>query len=362
MTIIQTPVDNTEIEYLELSEEDGTFWKQIIPMNYKLNYEGKDYLFDKSALESVKQAFNDKAVVDQTAFQLANDKNQHDSEEDIAAGRHYDPKRYAGEIEKLIINSRGLFGKVRATKDGAKLLQDNPKLGVSASLIPNYEKDGKKYPLAMRHLLGTLDPKIKGMSGWTRNELLLSNVIDENEEVIDLTTPTKPEENTPTDTGVDPNKVSVDKAEYEAAMAELKEFKEAESTVDEWLKEQEESGNPVSLSNESPKRDPEIIRLSNEIAESKWEAKRADFMRKGVPMKMLDLATEVMKDGAGQTTINLSNDKTVDPKDLITQILHEAEGFVDLSEESGHSLSTEEHDAEKRHYDSFEKEFMNDLF
>lgn len=357
MTVINMPLDYNEAEYIELAkegtEDSGYFWKQLIPMNYNLNYKGRQLKFDESYLRNIKKAFEEDALGEQTAFQLANDGNEHDTEDDKRAGRNYDPERYRGAVQNLAINSRGLFGKFKLTGDGAKTINENKKLGVSVSLRENFESDnGKKYPVVMRHVLGTLDPKIRRMGAWQKE--LISLTADKDEEVIDLTTPTDTAE-----------KVEIDKSELETLRSELKEFKDAEEVIDSWANEadddedSEEEEETTSLSNVT---DPRIIELSNKVAASEWRAERAELVRAGVPNKMLDLAATVMADGASTYDISLSNDETVDSKDLIRKILNEAKGTIDLSGENGHSLSQDERNEEKKAYDGFESSFMNDLF
>jgi hypothetical protein len=359
MTVINMPVDYTDAEYIELADEEGYFWKQLIPMNYSLDYKGRKLKFDETYLRNIKKAFEENALGQQTAFQLANDDNEHDTAEDRAAGRHFDPKRYNGEVSRLAINNRGLFGRFKLTKEGTKLIDDNKKLGVSVSLRENYPShNGQTYPVVMRHVLGTLDPKIRNMDAWQKEVIALTN--DKDEEVIDLTTAAQPAD-TDTPPG-DGENVSVSKAEYERMQSELKEYKDAESQIESWLEEEDDNeSDETSLSNQ-PQVDPQIIALSNKVAKSEWNAERANLMRAGVPGAMLDLATPVMEDGYGAYDIELSNNETVDSKDLIRKILNEAKGYVDLAEEQGHSLSKEERDAETNAYNDFEKSFMNDLF
>lgn len=355
MTVINMPVDYTDAEYIELAEEDGYFWKQLIPMNYSLDYKGRKLKFDEPYLRNIKKAFEENALGQQTAFQLANDDNEHDTAEDKAKGNFYDPKRYNGEVSRLAINNRGLFGRFKLTKDGTKLIDDNKKLGVSVSLRENFPShNGQTYPVVMRHVLGTLDPKIRNMGDWQKEVIALTN--DKDEEVIDLTVPTAADTDTPNTEG---DKILVSKSEWETAQTELKEFKEAEAQIESWMEEEDESD--VTEMSE-PQVDPKVIELSNKVAKSEWRAERADLMRAGVPGAMLDLATPVMEDGYGVYDISLSNEETVDSKDLIRKILNEAKGYVDLSEEQGHGLSKEEKDQAENAYNEFEKSFMNDLF
>ena len=47
------------------------------------------------------------------------------------------------------------------------MLKENPRLGVSARIVEDYARsDGKHYPAAIQHVLGTLDPRIPGLGAW----------------------------------------------------------------------------------------------------------------------------------------------------------------------------------------------------
>ena len=48
------------------------------------------------------------------------------------------------------------------------MLRENPFLGVSARIVEQYSRaDGKFFPAAIQHCLGTLDPRIPGLGAWT---------------------------------------------------------------------------------------------------------------------------------------------------------------------------------------------------
>jgi hypothetical protein len=362
MTVIHMPMDYSDAEYIDLSAEDGYFWKQLIPMGYELDYKGRKLKFDKHYLSNIKTAFEENALGQQTAFQLATDANEHDTDADKLAGRHYDPKRFQGDVEQLAINNRGLYGKFKLTKDGTKIISDNPRLGVSVSLKEGFKShDGKTYPVVMRHVLGTLDPKIRDMGDWQKDYIALSETYDDksDEEVIDLTAPGATETKQPADTQTptaDGENVTVKKSDYEKMQQDLQEYQDAEKEIESWLEEDDDD----DTVDQAAPVDPKLIELSNQVAASQWEAERDKLLRKGVPVKMLDLATEVMSDGYSDYTIQLSNEKTVDSKDLIRKLLHEAEGAIDLSEEQGHGVSNDEGENEAR--DQYIENFMRDLF
>jgi hypothetical protein len=72
---------------------------------------------------------------------------------------------------------------VEAGPDAAAHLSQYPDLGVSARIVEGYDRaDGKFFPAAIQHVLGTLDPRIPGMRPWQAVE-----AANESDEVIDLT-------------------------------------------------------------------------------------------------------------------------------------------------------------------------------
>jgi hypothetical protein len=47
------------------------------------------------------------------------------------------------------------------------VLEENPRLGVSARIVEGYARsDGKSFPAAVQHVLATLDPRIPGLGAW----------------------------------------------------------------------------------------------------------------------------------------------------------------------------------------------------
>jgi hypothetical protein len=61
----------------------------------------------------------------------------------------------------------GLYVTAELTPEGEKVLEANPRLGVSARIVEDYARsDGKHFPAAVQHVLGTLDPRIPGLGAW----------------------------------------------------------------------------------------------------------------------------------------------------------------------------------------------------
>lgn len=359
VTVINLPLDESKVE---LSDEDeSVFWKQIIPMNRTIKYGNQEITFNRSLLERLKANY-DSHLMDQTAFQLVDDENRHDTPEDLAKDRNWDPERYRGDVQETKIVDSGFWGKFKLTPEGVKTIKNNPKLGVSASIKPEWtDEKGQKHEWVLRHVVGTLNPKIKGMSPWQKESITLTAKDDENEEVFDLTTvepSTKPDDTT------DDSKISVDKAEYEKMVANSKFLEDGEKILDEILAEEDEE---VKLSDSEPEyvKDPAITALENKVAASDWRAERERLTNKGVPAGMLNLCDGIMS-VAEVPTINLSDGASADPRETILKLLEEAKGYVDLTDENGHGKTPDERqaaqDAAERFADGFINEYNLGLF
>lgn len=128
--------------------------------------------FDDAYLRSLAKAFEDRAY-DQVPFQLADSANTHTN----------DPERFRGELVGVELTRDGLDGIFEATDEGAKLLSRNPNLGVSCRILENLPlPDGRHFPRAIQHVLGTVNPRLTGMRPWEKLDLSVVDV----DEVLDL--------------------------------------------------------------------------------------------------------------------------------------------------------------------------------
>jgi hypothetical protein len=167
-TTMLTPVDTGP------ARQSGAarLWrKQLLPVG-EIDYKGRKIAFTAEYLAGLARAFTDHAF-DQVPFQLADGQNTHTN----------DPERFRGEIRGLEATADGLDLILAATEKGDEALRENPNLGVSARIVEDYQRaDGKYWPAAIQHVLGTLDPRITGMRPWQAIEAANSDG-----EVIDLT-------------------------------------------------------------------------------------------------------------------------------------------------------------------------------
>lgn len=145
--------------------------KRVLPVG-DIEYQGRTLHFTPGYLAGLAAAFKDKAY-DQVSFQLADAGNTHTN----------DPERHRGTIVDFQAEPDGLWMVLSPTDRGEQVLKENPYLGVSARIVEQYQRaDGKFYPAAVQHVLGTLDPRIPGLGAWEAIEAANTPSL-----VIDLT-------------------------------------------------------------------------------------------------------------------------------------------------------------------------------
>jgi hypothetical protein len=316
------------------------FRKQILPIG-EIEYEGRTLSFTRDYLNDLAKSFNASAF-DQVPFLLANERNEH----------HSDPEKYRGETVGVEVGDDGLYGLIQLSEEGAKVVEENPKLGVSARIIRGIQ-NGKD---ALQHVLGTLDPKVTGMKPW--EAVSLSKHQDA--EVVDLTSlqfteAGDPESDSSSRTVSD--KLSdadrdtlVTLAKKEGAKDALidagisdEEVKEVVEGLIASAREEETSDDkqPVAaLSKEqseaielAEKRaneaDRRVRNVEAELAEAKFQREREKLIAAGVPPADIDLAEPVLKGGSG--VIELSNGTKVDAHSVVSKLLDQRKGTIDFS-------------------------------
>jgi hypothetical protein len=76
-------------------------------------------------------------------------------------------ERHRGTVTDLELADDGLYAIAQVTPAGERILAENPMLGVSARNMENYSRsDGRHFPAAIQHILGTLDPRIPALGPW----------------------------------------------------------------------------------------------------------------------------------------------------------------------------------------------------
>jgi hypothetical protein len=308
---------------LPFSREDASqvgrkvFRKQVLPLG---KIEHKDGTLDVTPeyVADLAENFNAGAF-DQVAFLLADGDNKH----------HMDPEKYRGEVKGLEATDKGLEALVELTDEGAKVVGDNPGLGVSARIIKG-AKDGKD---AIQHVLGTLDPRAKGMAPWEQ-----VNLSDDDTEVTDLTEAevVSPEPRSTSSTVTPPTKTDATDLTAEDAERIFSDMLAAASKGDDDkpITLSTEQVQAIELANRNANAADERARKAEaKIAEAEFRSERREYELAGVPPYMLDLAEPIL---TGESkSIELSNGQSVDPQKVIREILDKSKGSVDLSEAVG---------------------------
>lgn len=316
------PVDSAD--GVELS---STLWrKQLLPRG-SIDYKGRKLTFDDAYLTDLAKAYREGAF-DQVPFLLAKDDNAHTM----------DPERYRGEIKGVEVTSSGLDVLLDLTPDAADLVRANPKLGVSARIIEDLEHaDGRTYPRALQHVLGTLDPKVTGMASW--EEVSLSTVVDDTmdmtqEEVqVTATVPTTGAPATPP-APVHPEPNLTQAAEDALAEEELARLAAADLSGS--------GGTPVSPVdlNRHAETEARVRELELELSRSKFVSEMRVWIDQGVPPALVQLARPILE-LPKSPVIDLSNTggDVIDVAEVIRSMLGETKGFIQLAVERGHSFA-----------------------
>jgi hypothetical protein len=204
-TTLLTPVTSGKAQRVGAS-----MWRrQLLPIG-DITYEGRKISFTRDYLARLVQAFRDKAY-DAVPFQFADADNKHTNK----------PEQRRGTVRDLELTDDGLDVIVEAGKAAGDYLGEYPDLGISASIVEAHARaDGKFFPVAIKHVLGTLDPRLTGMRQWQPATAALASDMwhgidfsGDAGDVIDLTSaeyatpagaPAKPPEPPPADPAAPP--------------------------------------------------------------------------------------------------------------------------------------------------------------
>lgn len=376
MATILTPLEFSATQTLERR----LFRKKVLPID-SINYNGRTIDFTREYLEGIVNSFNNGAF-DNVPLQFADADNGHTNA----------PERYHGDVVAMSLEDDGLYVTVAATPKGAEVLQENPRLGISARIVNGYERsDGKHYPAAMQHVLATHDPRIPGLGVWETVESFSNttedgiinltaekfgvktietkdNSVAEKDEALsadeltklrallaDLENPEEPDAETDAEVDAEADEEDAPELsddELNELIAELEgetSSDEADSDEEAEVEEPELAG--ASLSNENNdalelanQNALELSRVKAELADARWKTERSMFIREyGITPAILDLAAPVLK-SEGQT-VELSNGETSDASAVMRQVLTEVgkiTQMLDLSNELGSGVEGEE--------------------
>lgn len=368
----------TPVEFGNARQAGASLWrKQLLPLG-EIAYKGRKIAFTREYLGSLVKAFADKAY-DVVPFQFADKDNSHTNK----------PEQRRGTVRGLELTDDGLDIIVAAGTAASEHLAEYPDLGVSARIVEDYERaDGKFFPAAIQHVLGTLDPRITGMRPWQAVEA----ANDDAGEVIDLTDaeyapaepvkpaePPKPESAAPTTeehhmaftpeqearlaklldlpdekfdallADPEPEEELTD-AELEALLAEIGEGAGGEPAAGPAATEPEgeaaaagaalsaEAQAAIDLANSRADENAlELARITAALDKATYEKERDTFARvHGIPPRITDLARELLE-GSGRV-VELANGRSADAGAIVRRLLTEVGKTVkmlDLSAELG---------------------------
>ena len=356
MTILLGPV-LTDAPTYKVTEKNGKkrtlYKKQILPEG-KYNYNGTELDLTAPVLDEAVKAFKDGAY-DEVPFQFGGSQSEHNN----------DPFRRGGTFVHMErIPGKGIEGYFDLGSEGSTYVEKFPKFGVSPRIKLNLDRaDGKKYPVAIQHVCGTLVPRINGMSPWSKVDLSEGDT-DAGEETIDLSTETveaqasgiasdlivvKQPSSGGDNEGGDMPTLSKEQIEF------LNKMMEDQAAVDALFNNTAGSGNekpvevvvPEEVKLSLGEHSQEIARLKADNVRKEWQARRAELLAAGVPPVQLDLAEPIMT-RPETTTIDLSTSEgvvQVTDKAQMLGMLEAMKGTIDLGGEMGHGVGGQEPNA-----------------
>lgn len=322
--------------------EGGKYKKEILRVGeIVVDRFGRKFNFTSQFLKDMKKNF-DKRPLDYVPLLYTKDGEVHASSSD--------PNKYGGYIEDIELdnpdNPTKAYGMFNLTEDTAKVVEHNPKFGVSVTAHPNYV-DGPRgvyYGPTLLDVAATHKPKLTRMGDWSKVSVMASNEQEEFS-VIDLSDSTFVEETEKKE------EIPMAEKELNNNVVELSD-EQRQELFSEFMKSDMFQS---ALSTAVKDKDAEIARLSSsmdEIQRDSYETlvKSAintyrDKDGKGVPPIMLSMAEELLLSFTPEernTTIELSmgegenaTTETVNRVQLVTKMLEESKNFLDLGKEAG---------------------------
>lgn len=104
------------------------------------------------------------------------------------AGHHEDDlDAFRGDLVGLERVGDVLYGDFDVTDRADRLLEENPRLGASVSVVDRFQRaDGRDFGPTLLHVAATFDPEVSRLGDWVRSELSADPI-----QVIDLSGPDK---------------------------------------------------------------------------------------------------------------------------------------------------------------------------
>lgn len=305
---------------------------------------GRKFNFSSDFLKQLKNNF-DNSPLDYVPLLYAKEGYVHASDST--------PNSYGGMMESLELdddeNPTKAYGTFNLTDDTLKVIEHNPKFGVSITAHPNFVNkwDSKYYGPMLLDVNATHMPTLQKMGEWEKVTANLSDSKDEYE-VIDLSdaefnvveTTSKEKEG---DTDMPENNETTQEQQVNLSDAQVQALLGTDA-VKEAIR--------LSVQEATSAKDEEIANLRgsvDNIRKSSYETAvrtgLGSYVNQGVPPVMVELGQELLlsmeEDDAGQT-IELSTGEGDDAKteklsrvQIVSRMLEEAKNVIDLSAEQG---------------------------
>lgn len=135
---------------------DERLWRvQVLPIG-TISYRGREMAFDRGYLVAIASAF-DGGAFDLVPFQDGSADGVHTS----------DPSRCLGYVRSVEAVPDGLDAVMAVTAEGDELIRTTPDLAAAPRLVEDYRRsDGRRFRVAMQHVLATRVPMITGLRSW----------------------------------------------------------------------------------------------------------------------------------------------------------------------------------------------------
>lgn len=346
-TEVRTPFATSAVEL-----SDGGLWRKQVLRFDTINYTDKfgnrrKLTFDRKYGEDLIRAFQAGAY-NQVPFQFADGQNRHNN----------DPRNTGGEIVALSLSrdGSGVDGFLRTWGDGTRVVEQNPKIGVSARIIEGLEtSDGRRFPRAIQHVLATVDPQIRDMHPWEKVDSvdLSAGTVDE---ALDLSTETYERSGRVSgtkDDGTTVLELSTAQAErlkklldddeaLEALADELgpdffdqldetdgEDEEEPEGDADEEEPETDETelsgrhGEALELANaQLGALNSQVVELTNQLSAQRVDAEVAEFRRQNLAPAVIRAARPLLGLEAGAVELSGVAGEATDPGEVIREVLN----------------------------------------
>jgi hypothetical protein len=322
----------------------GRYKKEILKVGeIVVDKTGRTFNFTSDFLKGLAQNFK-KNPVDYVPF-LFTDKND-------AHTMTANPHTYGGKVVELSLDSEDdpqkLYGTFELTEDTEKVVEHNPKYGVSVTAHPNYVDvpRGEYYGPTLLNVAATHYPKMTKMGEWQKASVMASSEpIDF--QVINLSMESFVDDNNIGDDVKEENMPPENEAPLQLSSEQLTQLLESDAVKTAIAKQVED---------EVKAKDDKIVELSNQIGEIRNDSYsklveaalntyNTNGDGKGVPPIVLDYAKALMLSMGSEErdeVVTLSTGSGDEAKEvslnkvqLITKMLDEIKGTLDLSSEQG---------------------------